>query len=153
MKQWGLIPKLNKQLISFLFSTSINHFIYLQDIILNDEVVNLATIAGNRTTTPSSLPQPGCPTHTPCSPDWCLNNGVCQDFWTYKHCFCPTGFSGDVCEAQHMAHFSGSKSLHFLQQNVDITSIELWFSAVSEDGLILHTVSIIKQITFSLLLL
>ena len=39
-----------------------------------------------------------CPDIDNCDPYPCSNNGVCEDGIDFFSCYCPSGFSGDLCE-------------------------------------------------------
>ena len=62
-----------------------------------------------------------------------------MDQWTQQSCHCATGYTGDHCGTQNMAHFRPESMIQF-GSYATITEISFWISATQSSGLILYTV-------------
>ncbi|KAK7505069.1 hypothetical protein BaRGS_00003639, partial [Batillaria attramentaria] len=105
--------------------------------------VNSPTTSTTPPGTPATTrlaPTPGCRTHEPCLDTMCQNGGRCVDLWTSRHCQCATGYTGDHCTFQNMAHFETESMMHFGSYG-EITELSFWITATRPDGLILYTVT------------
>ena len=100
---------------------------------------NASSTATNASSTSSLSPRPGCPSHAPCEERVCQHGGRCVDQWTQQSCHCATGYTGDHCGTQNMAHFRPESMIQF-GSYATITEISFWISATQPSGLILYTV-------------
>ncbi len=91
----------------------------------------------------------GCEAHEICPFDYCLNNGICVDMWTYKYCECAPGFLGEQCDTQIMAHFQQNSFLHYSSATTAvINALSFEFTANSSIGVLFYTVSELLSLVF-----
>ena len=70
-----------------------------------------------------------------------ISSGACIDHWMNRSCSCASGFVGEKCALQNMAHFTSGSFLHF-GNYTEIQALSLWLSTNGSSGVILYTVSI-----------
>ena len=58
-----------------------------------------------------------------------------------RSCVCKSGYIGEKCGIQNMAHFMAASFLHF-GNYTKIMYLSLWVSGNSSSGVIIYTVSI-----------
>uniref|UniRef100_A0A7E4VL90 Delta-like protein n=1 Tax=Panagrellus redivivus TaxID=6233 RepID=A0A7E4VL90_PANRE len=75
----------------------------------------------------------------PCSINLCQNNGVCLDILNSFQCFCPSGFSGPICQ------FVDDKSILMFKERTVQNETQRWFVVLAGFLVIFAVFGIICQ--------
>ncbi|KAF6016543.1 AGRN [Bugula neritina] len=85
----------------------------------------------------------GCKPVTPCSPNFCHNNGTCSESWLGAPvCRCLDGYSGDRCQVRDSVEFSANEMLHLPSANsISVVFFQVALRNISQYAVLMYTIS------------